>query len=117
MSTFPSNLIPDFPITESTVFNTLKTDIKYGPNARRRKWNSGIKRRVFDVKFNKVTASEMVLLSNFYNSMNGDLDSFTWVHPETSVSYTVKFSNDNLSFEEEAEGIFSCGVQFTEVLS
>jgi phage-related protein len=116
MPTFPSNLIPQFPINEATVYNTLKTDIPYGPSLRRRKWSSNVKKRMFDLKFHAMPKKEMQLLISFYVSMSGTLTSFTWVHPETSTSYTVRFSNDSLSMEEIGEDAFDVSVGFLEVL-
>ena len=116
MSNFPTNLIPQFPIDESSTFATLSTDIKYGTNQYRRKWAAGVKKRAFALNFSSLTKKEMLLLSSFFNTCNGSLTSFTWTHPTTSTSYTVKFAQPSIQFTEVGEDAFDCDTTLVEVL-
>lgn len=48
-------------------------------------------RRMFAFQFVDMTDTDKATLLNFYNSMFGSSNAFTWTHPATSESINVRF--------------------------
>ena len=112
----PLNIKPQFPIEETTVFSTIKEELKYGPTNHRKKWASGVKKRLFSLTYKYMTKKEMQLMVTFFNSVEGMSIPFSWTHPETSVVYTVRLGEKNIQFNEVGEDAFSCDLKLIEVL-
>ena len=113
---FPSVIKPQFPIQETTMFSSLKDDIKYGPSMHRRKWASGIKRRMFNLTYKYATKIEMQLMNSFFTYVKGIYSSFAWTHPVTSVVFTVRLGDPNIQFNESGEDSFNFTLTLIEVL-
>lgn len=48
-------------------------------------------RRRWGLKYPKMSAADKQTLESFEGTVHGGADSFTWTHPVTSTSYTVRF--------------------------
>lgn len=116
MATFPAELVPEYPMTEITAFYTLRTELSPGPILTRRKWGYGVHKHSFVLVFSHMTRKQMQLFDAFFEARWGRFETFTWVHPLTSVSHTVRFVEDNLTFTENGEDDYATTCTIVEVL-
>ena len=110
MATFPT-VIPDYTFKEETQYATL-TSTMWGPEQRRNKWGP---KKLFSLRFNHITTGDMRYIWDFFIARKGDYNSFTWVHPETSTSYTVRFAQPELKIDEVGPDAFNMECQLLEV--
>ena len=109
--TFPA-VTPDYTFVESTVYNTLITDI-WGAEERRSKWGP---RKAFKLRFNHITTGEMKYIRTFFIEQRGSYSSFTWTHPISGVAYTVRFSQPTIQIDEVGVDAFNIETDIVEVL-
>ena len=109
--TFPA-VNPDYTFVESTIYNTLVTNI-WGAEERRNKWGP---RKAFKLRFNHITTGEMNYIRNFFLSQRGNYESFTWTHPISSTSYTVRFAQPTLQIDEVGVDAFNIETEIIQVL-
>lgn len=48
----------------------------------------------FSLTWNRMETTDLVILETFFDNNQGDL--FYWVHPITSIAYTVRFAMDEI---------------------
>ena len=113
MSNYPSVPIPDFPIRESTSYDVLITNIR-GKERRRRRHNTPI--RQWKLTYRAIHDGDCKYLWDFFIARKGQLEKFTFVHPETSVSYNARFADALLKREEIGENLFDIDINLKETL-
>ena len=92
MSTFPTlSIYPIYPLKESRVDNTIKSDTEAGYVITRARYSKV--RKKFNIIYQLLTAADKALLDTFIDTVSGATDSFTWVHPASGTSYTVRFED------------------------
>ena len=111
MATFP--LTPDFVFKQGTKFNTVVSEFESGVEQRRAKWSGDLKE--FDCMFNNRIKSDFTTLQSFFEAREGKLDTFDFVNPEDSLTYTVRFDDDTLSITHQTALIYSFKVKLKEV--
>ena len=90
MPAFPTlTTKPIFPIPEQKEDSVIKSDIEGGYQNTRQRFTRI--RRNFEIKYTNLSTSEKGTLDAFIDTVKGGADSFTWTHPMTSTSYTVRF--------------------------
>ena len=109
--TFPE-VIADYTMTETVTYNTLMTTM-WGAEERRDKWGPRMAWKLF---FNHVTTGEMNYIRDFFISQRGNYESFTWTHPVSGSSYTVRFAQPTLQIDEVRPDAFNIQTQLVEVL-
>lgn len=75
-------------------------------------------RKVFTVTYENLSAADKTALDSFLDTVNGLTDYFTWVHPASGISYTVRFDTIpefNLTMYEGASYYYSTEFVFVEV--
>ncbi|MCK9555018.1 DUF2460 domain-containing protein [bacterium] len=107
------NVIPDFVFEEKIEFETLITKFENGVEQRRSK--QSIPLRKWTLQFHNRTTEELTTIRSFYVARKGSYESFTWVNPNDSVEYAVRFDSDSFVFVNKASGIYDCSFSLTEV--
>lgn len=89
MSTYPSlTTPPNYPLTEGIEDPAIKTKSEAGYVTTRKKYT---KQNVsFGVTYSMLTDTDKDTLRTFYDTVE-TVDTFTWTHPYTSQTYTVRF--------------------------
>lgn len=113
MATFPSIPIPDFPITEGKFYDILVTSL---PGKERTRARHTTTTRSWSLSYNAVHDGECKYLWDFFNARKGKLESFTFVHPKSAVSYTARFAEDTLKREEIGQNLFDVRIELVEVI-
>ena len=70
----------------------IKTEIEGGYVSSRAR-HTRAPRMTFKVAYTYIKDADKLILDNFYKSMGGGSDYFTWTNPENAVSYTVRFKS------------------------
>lgn len=96
MATFPS-INPSYSVIETPMFNTHI--INYGNKIEQRIAMDSAVRRSFKLYWKFLSTADKTTIYNFFVARLGAYDSFTWVNPIDSVSYTVRFKDDMCNIE------------------
>lgn len=107
-------LAPDYVFEEKPSYNTLVTKFENGFEQRRPKRASAITEYVLE--YRNRTTSERDTILNLFNARKGSYSSFTWTHPITSETKTVRFKEDSLSVINKAYGVHDISFTLIEVL-
>lgn len=90
---FPTTLI-ETPDTSKYSYEVedkaIKTEIEGGYVSSRAR-HTRPPRRTFKVGYTYIRDSDLTILDNFYVSMGGGSDDFTWTNPSNNIVYTVRF--------------------------
>lgn len=86
---------PNFPLKETPLNRALKTTSEAGYVTARLKYTRQLVS--FEVVYSMLTDTDKDALRAFYDTVE-TVESFTWLHPYTSVNYTVRFDSE-ISFE------------------
>lgn len=113
MATYPSAPIPDYPIEERTFYNVMITSLA-GTEKTRAKHTTAIKG--WALNYPAIHEGHCKYLWEFFNARKGSYESFTFVHPESAVSYTARFADDILKREEIGENLFDVEINLIEVI-
>ncbi len=81
---------PNFPLKETIEDRVLKTKSEAGYVTTR--YKSSRQLITFDVNYSMLNDTDKNSLRAFYDTVE-NVDSFTWLHPYTSVNYTVRFDS------------------------
>lgn len=90
MPTYPTlNQKPQYPLDEDREDSAIKSDFEGGYQHTRPRYTRV--RRIFDIKYINLSDADKTTLETFINTVKGSANSFTWTHPKTSTTYTVRF--------------------------
>ncbi len=94
LETFPTlSVNPDFPIITTPAWDTYI--IRGGKLEQRESYRNNCKLS-FRLSYKYISTADKKLIEDFFEARNGSHEKFTWVSPETNLSYTVRFANDTL---------------------
>jgi len=85
-----------------------------GKEQRRKKYSSG--RGIFHLSFPTCPNADAEAILSFFDARYGAYESFYWVHPLTSVTYTVRFVSDSLKIKYINPNCRSLDFDFKEVV-
>lgn len=89
MPTYPTLTVPpNYPLKESPEDRAIRNKSEAGYVQTR--YRSTRQILSFDVVYSMLDGTDKGALKTFYDTVE-TVDSFTWTHPYTSVSYTVRF--------------------------
>jgi len=91
MATWP-NIENPSSLNERTVKAQIKSDFEAGYVQSRTKWTRS--RKIFELSWDNMDAADKSTLEDFFENNIGG--TFTWTHPLTSTSYTVRFKENEL---------------------
>ena len=95
MDDFPTTMPPPLlPVQAVHRNQSLRSEQENGRTLSRGKFTSGKKR--FTLAWQRVTAAQLSILLNFFDSHAGD--SFRWTDPGTSTTHTVIFDIDEVQY-------------------
>jgi len=112
MATF--SYTPDAVLVQRVSYNTLRTNESYGKERRRNKWASP--RRAWNLNFTNASGTAVTDIINFYTTVSGSFDSFSWTNPVDSTAYTVRFQEGSLKREFIGYDRYNVSCSFLEVL-
>ena len=92
MATWP-NIAEPSRMTERKQKAQIKSDMSAGYVQSRAKWTRS--RKVFELSWNAMSDADKGLLETFFGDNIGG--TFTWTHPLSGTSYTVRFGEGELS--------------------
>jgi phage-related protein len=87
-------------------FNTLISSFENGAEQRRAKRSGAITE--YKLVYKNISQADMDIITTLYNTSKGALSSFTWLHPISAETLTVRFKEDSLSFVCTSYGIYQC---------
>jgi hypothetical protein len=95
-----------FDFEEIPQFKTLISEFENGAEQRRAKRSGAITE--YRLVYRNISQSDMDIITTLYNSSKGALTIFTWLHPISGSTITVRFKEDSLSFVCTSFGIYQC---------
>ena len=105
---YPSSL------KEATEDPVIKSDMEAGYVHTRVRYTRF--RHQFEISYKNLPNADKLTLDTFCDTVYGSVTSFTWVHPITSVSYTVRFDKRPQFEAQEYDGAsYRWNVDFTLV--
>lgn len=113
METYPSVPIPGFPIKEKIFYDTLITSLV---GAEKRRSRHTTVTRYWTLNYHAIHDGDCGYLWDFFNARKGKYESFTFIHPESEVSYTARFVDDILKRKEIGLNLFDVGIELVEVI-
>lgn len=95
MANWPSTVATPNRIIERPMKAQIKNDFESGYVNSVARWTR--MRRQFELSWVALSAADKAALITFFDSNQGD--TFDWIHPETTVTYTARFAEDEIGFE------------------
>lgn len=91
-NSWPAIAKPDYPMDEERSFPVVRSEFETGAVQTRLRFTT--KRLVATLTWNAMTQTDFATLEAFFDANQGL--TFTWTHPVSSTSYTVRFQGDTL---------------------
>ncbi len=113
METYPTSPTIQFVFTQKMGFKTLISNFENGYEQRRKKWAHG--KHSFSVKYDTLTLAEVDTLYDFYVARNGSHEAFYFANPVDTVTYTVRFADDEMSLDVFTLNLSRTGLNLIEV--
>lgn len=113
METYPSGPPASYVFTGAIQFKTLISAFENGVEQRRKKWGQG--KPSFSLIYDVLTSSEMDILYDFYVARSGSYEAFYFVNPVDSQTYTVRFVDDELSYDMFSVALYKTGLKLVGV--
>jgi hypothetical protein len=115
MPTFPTlTMLPSFPLDEEQEDVTIRTEMEAGYTHTRKRYTRT--RITFTVKYDMITTSDKTTLEAFIGTVEQGGFSFSWTHPQSSVTHTVKFPEGGLpKFSHIITDYWSCEFKVRQV--
>ena len=107
-------LTPDFVFDQKSQYRTLISNFENGAEQRRAKRSSSITE--YRLVYKNRNSTDLSTITTLFNSKKGALTAFTWTHPISSVSTTVRFKEDSLSYVYTAYGLYDIEFSLTTIL-
>ena len=101
---------PSYPFDEDTTLSQIKSQFEDGKVQSRVKWTSSRDR--FALKWTQMAEAELQSFNEHFQANVGA--TFSWTHPITSASYTVRYSDDNIKSTSILHGYRSVRVSIEE---
>lgn len=87
---------PSRPLQESVKFNSLVLSFDSGHEQRRSK---GLPKKSWDIQYLALGNEAKKTIQAFFIARGGSREAFTWTHPETKETFSVRFDGDTLQTE------------------
>ena len=111
MATF--DISPSYIYEEEVSHRTQVIDMEDGGEIRN---SYGTSRRIFTFNYDRVTEAIKDSLVTFFTSRIGRYETFNWLNPNDSVTYTVRFVNETLEIEEIVDEVWNVKLKLLEVI-
>ncbi len=107
------SLKPDFVFDETPQFSTIISQFENGSEQRRDKWNSPLTK--YRLVYENISVDDKGTILSLFTSKKGALSSFSWTHPISGISKTVRFVEDSLLLSNLAYGRYSIEFELVEM--
>jgi len=97
-------LAPDYVFDETPQYKTLISTFENGAEQRRAKRSSAVTE--YKLVYKNRSAADLGTVTTLFNSKKGALTSFTWTHPISAATLTVRFKEDSLTFSNTVFGLY-----------
>lgn len=102
--------VPNYVLTRTVKFVTRVSESETGKETLRSKRTNGI--YGFSLKFDRLTTANADAMLAFFIAKKGKATWFTWQNPVDSVTYTVRFDEDEMGQGYFMFGRYNCQVSF-----
>jgi uncharacterized protein (TIGR02217 family) len=113
MATFPTSPQPLKLYRKQIQFSTNIVVFENGVEQRSQTWPTG--KQGFTLQYDVLTQAEMQTLWDFYVARGGAYESFYFLDWVSNITYTVRFSNDQLTMEQFFNRIFRGNLELIQV--
>ena len=107
-------LNPDFVLSTTPTYQTLITQFENGVEQRRPRRATVI--RSFKLIFKNRSASDLSTIQTLFTAKQGAYASWTWLNPDDSNTYTVRFKEDSLTWDLVSYQIYNFQFEIIEVI-
>jgi phage-related protein len=107
-------LKPDYVFDENPQYKTLISQFENGAEQRRAKRSSAITE--YKLVYKNRTATDLGTITTLFNSKKGTLTSFTWTHPISASTLTVRFKEDSLTYSNTSYGLYDFEFNLVSIL-
>jgi uncharacterized protein (TIGR02217 family) len=107
-------LAPDYVFDETPQFKTLISEFENGVEQRRAKRASAITE--YRLQYKNRDATDLSTITTLFNAKKGSLTSFTWTHPISAATKTVRFKEDSLTYSCTTYGRYDIEFVLKEVI-
>lgn len=98
-------LAPDYVFEENPQYKTLISQFENGAEQRRAKRSSAITE--YKLVYKTRRQADLNTVTALFNSKKGALTSFTWTHPISGSTLTVRFKEDSLTYTNISYGLYN----------
>jgi uncharacterized protein (TIGR02217 family) len=89
-------LNPDFVFDQTPQYKTLVSNFENGAEQRRAKRSGAITE--YKLVYKNRSQADLDTITTLFNAKKGALTSFTWTHPISGATVTVRFKEDSLTY-------------------
>ena len=107
-------LVPDFVFDQKPQYRTLISAYENGAEQRRAKRAGAITE--YRLVFKNRNATDLGTITTLFASKKGMLTSFTWTHPISGATVTVRFKEDSLSYAYNEAHTYDIEFTLTTIL-
>ena len=102
----PNDLVlnPDFVFEETPKYSTIISEFENGAEQRRAKRSSAITE--YRLVYKNRNSTDLSTIQTLFGTKKGALTAFTWTHPFSSATLTVRFKDDSLTYRNSNYGIY-----------
>lgn len=98
-------LAPDYVFDETPQYKTLISEFENGAEQRRAK-RSGVTTE-YRLIFKNRNSTDLGTITTLFSTKKGALTAFTWTHPISGSTLTVRFKDDSLTYSCPSYGLYN----------
>ena len=98
-------LAPDYVFEQTPKYNTIISEFENGAEQRRAKRSTAITE--YRLVYKNRDSTDLGTITTLFNAKLGALTAFTWTHPFSSETLTVRFKEDSLTYNNTSYGIYN----------
>ena len=106
--------VPDYTMEEQKGYVTDIHTMESGKEQRRLK--HAYARKSFTLIFTYIVKTQVDDMLAFFQLQHGAHQTFTWVDPTDSTSYTVRFADDEFTYERSADDVYTIQLKLIQVV-
>ena len=107
-------LNPDYVFDTEPRYNTLISTFENGAEQRRAKRSSAITE--YNLVYKNRDSTDLSAITTLFDTKKGALTSFTWTHPISSATLTVRFKEDSLKYSYTFYGRYNFSFTLMTIL-
>lgn len=106
-------LAPDYVFDETPQYKTLISQFENGAEQRRAKRSAAITE--YRLIYKNRSQADLDTITTLFNAKKGTLTSFTWTHPISAATKTVRFKEDSLTYSNKSYLLYDIEFVLTEI--